>query len=160
MDSDKNGIIERDEFMDYIKKIDGYKEIQKVIKSKGATRAAYNKMWNQVDIDNNGFCSFNEFLPLCLDMEQMCSKDHLRRVFALFDGDGNGKVSTDEFKQIILGDKIGNNAQDKCEAERNDFVWNKVVDAMGITEKTKEIDYMKFYDIVSEAAQTSVFDKK
>jgi Ca2+-binding EF-hand superfamily protein len=55
-------------------------------------------MWDQVDIDNNGFCSFNEFLPLCLDMEEMCTKDHLRSVFALFDGNGSGTVSIEEFK--------------------------------------------------------------
>lgn len=93
-------------------------------------------------------------------MEQMCTKDHLRSVFALFDGDGNGTVSIDEFKQIIVGCKVGINCHDEREEKRHAFVWKKVVDAMGITEKTKLIDYMKFYDIIFEAAHTSVCDHK
>jgi hypothetical protein len=58
-----------------------------------------------------------------------------------------------------VGEKIGsNNCHDKREESRNAFVWKKVVDAMGITEKTKLIDYMQFYDIISEAAHHSVFE--
>jgi hypothetical protein len=42
IDSDKNGIIEREEFMDYITKIDGYKEVYDAIKAKGATKKTFN----------------------------------------------------------------------------------------------------------------------
>ena len=55
------------------------------LKKQGATKENYNKVWAQVDIDANGTCSFNEFLPLCLDMEKMCTEEHLAELFALFD---------------------------------------------------------------------------
>lgn len=42
IDSDKNGIIEREELMDYVKKIDGYKEVYSSIKAQGATKKTMN----------------------------------------------------------------------------------------------------------------------
>jgi len=45
MDKDYNGIIVKKEFMDYLKTIDGWKEVNDRLKAKGATKDNYDRVW-------------------------------------------------------------------------------------------------------------------
>lgn len=46
MDSDHNGKIDKQEFMSYIKEIDGFKEIIDELKNKGSTKENMDRVWD------------------------------------------------------------------------------------------------------------------
>ena len=46
MDDDHNGVIEKKEFMHYLKNIDGYKEMNDGLIDLGATKENYNRVWD------------------------------------------------------------------------------------------------------------------
>ena len=80
MDSDNNGTIDKQEFMSYIKELDGFQEIVDELKKKGSTKENMDRVWDLVDSDGNGSCAFNEFLLLCLDLEKLATRDSLHEL--------------------------------------------------------------------------------
>lgn len=46
MDSDHNGKIDKQEFMSYIKELDGFQEIVDELKKKGSTKENFDRVWD------------------------------------------------------------------------------------------------------------------
>lgn len=67
--------------------------------------------------------AFNEFLPLCLDLKEMATRENVHKLFALYDTNGDGSVSVDEFHNIINGNKVCNGHLSKEELERQKKLW-------------------------------------
>jgi len=60
-------------------------------------------------------------------MKKLCTESRLAELFAIFDEDGDGKVSIHEFKHIIFGEKICSDVGlDNQEKARLDIVWENV----------------------------------
>jgi Ca2+-binding EF-hand superfamily protein len=88
-------------------------------------------------------------------MKMLCTESHLTELFAIFDSDGNGEVGVDEFKHIIIGEKIGSDVGlDREEKKRLDIVWMNVAKDMGITKDTKTINTKKFFDNIFSAVHS------
>jgi Ca2+-binding EF-hand superfamily protein len=54
---------------------------------------AWNLVWRRVDADGNGKCSFAEFLPLCLDVDKLVTKESLNELLRLYDTNHDGYIS-------------------------------------------------------------------
>jgi calcium-dependent protein kinase len=53
------------------------------------------------DTDGSGHIDYNEFLAAAFDRSKLLSKEKLESAFETFDKDGNGKISVNEFKELI-----------------------------------------------------------
>ena len=60
-----------------------------------------NRILELVDLDQNGFVDYSEFLMASMKKETIESKKNLEVAFKLFDLDGNGTISAEELKNIL-----------------------------------------------------------
>ncbi len=65
----------------------------------GEAEAKVKEIIEEVDFNNDGSISFSEFLTVTIKKERLLSEEMLRRAFDLFDIDGNGYITVDEFKE-------------------------------------------------------------
>lgn len=93
-DKNGDGVLEKEELVEgYIRM--GMKRVDAV--------SAVEDVMKKIDINNNGTIDFSEFLMANLTKEETLSNDKLREAFKIFDKDGNGQITIDEFKEV-LGD--------------------------------------------------------
>jgi len=96
-------------------------------------------MINEVDADGNGTIDFKEFLEMMTKhMKEADCDQELREAFKVFDTDGNGKISSDELKQVMrnLGEKL-------TDEEINEMIREADDDGDG------EVDYEEFVKMMS-----------
>jgi calcium-dependent protein kinase len=55
----------------------------------------------EVDFNNDGTISFSEFVTVTIKKEKLLSEESLKKAFDLFDLDGNGYITIDEFKENL-----------------------------------------------------------
>ena len=60
-----------------------------------------NKIFNEIDFNNDGSINFSEFLTVNFKKEKLLSEDTLEKTFKLFDIDGNGFITLDELKESM-----------------------------------------------------------
>jgi calcium-dependent protein kinase len=65
----------------------------------GEAESKVNEIIEEVDFNNDGTISFSEFLTVTIKKEKLLSEEMLKRAFDLFDMDGNGYITVDEFKE-------------------------------------------------------------
>jgi calcium-dependent protein kinase len=58
-------------------------------------------MFNDMDIDKNGLVNYTEFVSALMDYRKMIKKEQLLECFKSYDTDGSGKISFDEFCDMI-----------------------------------------------------------
>ena len=58
-------------------------------------------MFNEMDIDKNGLVNYTEFVSALMDYRKMIKKEQLLECFKSYDTDGSGKVSFEEFCDMI-----------------------------------------------------------
>ena len=93
---------------------DGYitiKELSEIMKQLGQvpSEVELQDMINEVDVDGNGNIDFKEFLGLMArKMRDTDTEEELIEAFKVFDRDGNGLISNQELKHVMisLGEKI------------------------------------------------------
>ena len=58
-------------------------------------------MFNEMDVDKNGLVNYTEFVSALMDYEKSIKKEQLLECFKSYDTDGSGKISFDEFCDMI-----------------------------------------------------------
>lgn len=59
------------------------------------------RIFSQIDVDNNGCIDYSEFVTVTMDKQKLLSKKRLKTAFRLFDNDGSGSIDVEEFKNIF-----------------------------------------------------------
>lgn len=60
-----------------------------------------DQIFRQVDANNSGMIDFTEFVQAAISEKDLLSEQRLKNVFAMFDLDGNGRLSIDEIKSML-----------------------------------------------------------
>lgn len=125
MDKNGDGKLSKEELLEEYKKLmEATEAIEQV-----------NKVFNEVDTDNNGFIEYSEFLKGSLDTHKLLSAENLKKAFKKFDEDGSGTISALELKRLMSGGLEDNK------------IWNEIileVDQNG----DGEIDMQEFQKIL------------
>ncbi|OWF53411.1 Calmodulin-B [Mizuhopecten yessoensis] len=89
------------------------KELSTVMRSLGQspTEAELRKMLHEVDADGSGTIDFAEFLTMMakrMSNSPESPEEQMLEAFRLFDRDGNGSISPEELRQVMvnLGEKL------------------------------------------------------
>ena len=74
------------------------------------TREEVDKIFSNIDYDNNGTISFDEFVKAAIDKKKLLTEEKLKAAFSLFDRNGDGDIEAKELKEVIGDDSnIDNN---------------------------------------------------
>ncbi|KAK6049330.1 EF hand [Cooperia oncophora] len=64
-------------------------------------------MINEVDMDGNGQIEFPEFCVMMKRMMKETDSEMIREAFRVFDKDGNGVITAQEFRYFMVGYFLG-----------------------------------------------------
>jgi len=104
------------------------------------TEAEIQDMINEVDADGSGCIKFPEFLwMMAKKASDLAAEDDIREAFRVFDRDGNGHISRDEMKAVMMN--IGETVTDD---ECQQFILDADMDGDG------KINYEEFYNMMSQ----------
>ena len=95
---DKNG----DGQLSYDEVKEGFK---RYFKNEDIADKEFDEIIKEMDLDNNKFIEYEEFLRVSLNMKNVMNEENLKIAFNSFDDNKDGKLSSEELKKI-LGDKI------------------------------------------------------
>jgi calcium-dependent protein kinase len=94
LDKDGNGELTKQELLE------GY---AKVYGDRKKAEEAVMKMWDAIDVNNDGKINFTEFLISAMNREKFLSKQRIEQAFHLFDLDGDGFISRQELQNVMGG---------------------------------------------------------
>ena len=75
-----------------------------------------DKIFENIDYDNNGTISFDEFLKAAIDKQKILTEEKLKVAFSLFDKNGDGDIEAKELKEVMGDDNI-----------KEDDIWFKMI---------------------------------
>ncbi|KAL4497962.1 hypothetical protein ABPG72_014819 [Tetrahymena utriculariae] len=91
LDTNKDGKLSKEEIFDGYKNLYGEEEAKQISE----------KIFNEVDVDNNGSIDYNEFLACTMQKKKLLSQNTLKRAFDLFDIDGDKQITAKEIKTVL-----------------------------------------------------------
>jgi calcium-dependent protein kinase len=107
IDKNGDGKLSKEELLEeFMKSMNQEEAIQEV-----------NRILELVDMDQNGFIDYSEFLTANLKKESILSIKNLENAFKMFDIDGSGAITAEEIKRI-LGDDVAS----------KDQVWRSIIE--------------------------------
>ena len=68
------------------------------------TREEVDQIFSNIDYDNNGTISFDEFVKAAIDKKKLLTEEKLKAAFSLFDRNGDGDIEAKELKEVIGDD--------------------------------------------------------
>ena len=117
-DKENKGVISKKDFIEQIDNIYGG-----II-----TEEISNIVFTNLDLDNSGEISYNEFLTSVIDSQKILTEDRLKKAFDMFDKDGSGALDLDEIKVYFGG---------------NDKLWKKVIKEIDLN-GDGQVDFEEF----------------
>ena len=92
-----------------------------------------------IDSDNNGYITFEEFLIASVNKEKILTENNLKMAFNVFDRDKNGCISHDELK-YILGEYNPN---------AKEYLWKKMIQQIDLNEDG-QISFEEFHKMMMD----------
>ena len=92
-----------------------------------------------IDSDNNGYITFEEFLIASVNKEKILTENNLKMAFNVFDRDKNGCISHDELK-YILGEYNPN---------AKEYLWKKMIQQIDLNEDG-QVSYEEFHKMMMD----------
>ena len=102
------------------------------------TREEVDQIFSNIDYDNNGTISFDEFVKAAIDKKKLLTDEKLKAAFSLFDRNGDGDIEAKELKEVIGDD---NNIDNKVWL---DMIKEVDLDGNGV------IDFEEFKDMMQK----------
>ena len=91
IDKNGDGLLSKEEIEEALKKHTNY------------TNENIGNLIKRVDLDQNGFVNYSEFLVATVDWENEMSRERLELAFKTFDTDHSGKISMEELETAFGG---------------------------------------------------------
>ena len=117
MDKDKNGILSKDEIKQCLEK--------------NQIKINFDKVFDSIDTNENGYIDYTEFLAFMLDESFYMNEDKLNEAFKVFDPDENGLITVENIKKLL-------NLEENDNEILNEFIKENDKDGNG------KIDYREF----------------
>ena len=76
------------------------KGLQTKMKSNTLTKDV-DEIFSNIDMDNNGYIEYEEFVRAAVSKEKFLSENVLRYAFRYFDKDGSGEITFDEIEEVF-----------------------------------------------------------
>ena len=102
------------------------------------TKEEAEQIFSNIDYDNNGTISFDEFLKAAIDKKKLLTEEKLKAAFALFDMNGDGDIEAKELQGVM--------------GENNDIqgdVWAKMIAEVDL-DGNGVIDFEEFKDMMKK----------
>ena len=102
------------------------------------TKEEVEQIFSNIDYDNNGTISFDEFLKAAIDKKKILTEEKLKAAFALFDMNGDGDIEAKELQEVM--------------GENNDLqgdVWAKMIAEVDL-DGNGVIDFEEFKDMMKK----------
>ena len=103
------------------------------------TKEEVEQIFSNIDYDNNGTISFDEFLKAAIDKKKLLTDEKLKAAFALFDMNGDGDIEAKELQEIM-----GENNDDV-----QGDVWKKMIAEVDL-DGNGVIDFEEFKDMMKK----------
>ena len=117
MDSDMDGHITLKEFRNGMEQIPGFKEQEGTPKQE----IEWQRVWSKVDLDNSGQITFNEFLPLSLDIKKLGTPESIKEMFLMNCQNGETEMRMEDMRKLL-----GEQAQDSQRTQNQIDTFNKM----------------------------------
>ena len=102
------------------------------------THEEVDKIFGNIDYDNNGTISFDEFVKAAIDKKKLLTEEKLKAAFALFDRNGDGDIEAKELKEVIGDD---NNNEDN--------IWDQMIKEVDL-DGNGVIDFEEFKEMMKK----------
>ena len=102
------------------------------------TKEEAEQIFSNIDYDNNGTISFDEFLKAAIDKKKLLTEEKLKAAFALFDMNGDGDIEAKELQEVM--------------GENNDIqgdIWAKMIAEVDL-DGNGVIDFEEFKDMMKK----------
>ena len=100
---------------------------------------SFEGLIKNIDSDNNGFITFEEFLIASINKEKILTEKNLKMAFNVFDRDKSGGISHEELK-YILGEYNPN---------AKEYLWKKMIEQIDLN-KDGQISYEEFHNMMMD----------
>merc|ERR1719464_705835 len=85
------------------------------------TEVDWKEMFDKIDTDKSGAIDYGEFVTAAVNKEKLVNEKNIDMVFKLYDKDGDGEITADEFKNVFRG------AQSFNDGEGED-IWEQILE--------------------------------
>ena len=111
-DTSKDGVLSYEEMK---------KGLQEVLGGLDTGSVNWKEMFDEIDTDKSGAIDYGEFVTAAVNKEKLVNEKNIDMVFKLYDKDGDGEITADEFKNVFRG------AQSFNDGEGED-IWEQILE--------------------------------
>ena len=77
--------------------------MQDVLGTIDTKNVKWQEMFKEIDTDGSGAIDYGEFVTAAVNKEKLLSDTNIDMVFKLYDKDGDGEITKDEFASVFKG---------------------------------------------------------